>query len=329
MPPRPVDFDIPSVQALLLSKEQGRKYLLSSILGSGMYGVVYTAVNVKGEKVAIKMSANLHPEEGITISSLREIATMGSILPHPNVLELLDFVVCPQACFMVTELCQTDLEKHVRKLQDSGACTMPSDDLHSFTHQLLSAISVMHEYGVMHRDLKPSNILLNGGGKTLKVADFGMSRVFGTVIPRDFTAGVTTYTYRAPEVFLGSIRSDDGLLQGTMYNHAVDMWAAGLVIIYMINLETVLNVPESVCLMKIFEVLGKPTEENWPGVTSYPNYVFDFTKPDSAYTPGTAERFILNPVDSRLKDLICRMVVLNPDKRIYACQAEPLARRLV
>ena len=50
-----------------------------------------------------------------------------------------------------------------------------------------SATCVGTVYRIIHRDLKPQNILINVGQTVIKLADFGLARVFG--IP------VRTYTH--------------------------------------------------------------------------------------------------------------------------------------
>ena len=46
---------------------------------------------------------------------------------------------------------------------------------------ILSAINAAHEQGIVHRDLKPANVFLaaKSSGDTIKVLDFGISRVQG------------------------------------------------------------------------------------------------------------------------------------------------------
>lgn len=36
----------------------------------------------------------------------------------------------------------------------------------------------MHKHGVAHRDLKPQNLLCTPDGMTIKIADFGLSKMF-------------------------------------------------------------------------------------------------------------------------------------------------------
>ena len=52
----------------------------------------------------------------------------------------------------------------------------PIDEIVRLMTQLLAALSVAHESGVVHRDLKPANMFLPQDG-SLKVVDFGIAHV--------------------------------------------------------------------------------------------------------------------------------------------------------
>lgn len=43
--------------------------------------------------------------------------------------------------------------------------------------QVCQALDYAHDEQIIHRDIKPSNIFLQADGKTVKVGDFGISRV--------------------------------------------------------------------------------------------------------------------------------------------------------
>ena len=58
----------------------------------------------------------------------------------------------------------------------------------------------------------------------LKIADFGLSRVF-TMPIRPYTSDVVTLWYRAPELLLGS----------TEYTTPIDIWSIGCILGEMIN----------------------------------------------------------------------------------------------
>jgi serine/threonine protein kinase len=84
-------------------------------------------------------------------------------------------------------------------------------------HQILNGIAFLHSKRVLHRDLKPQNILVNHRGE-VKLADFGLSRLYGTPI-KPYTPKVVTLWYRAPEILLGCEE----------YSTGVDIWAAGCI----------------------------------------------------------------------------------------------------
>ena len=60
-------------------------------------------------------------------------------------------------------------------------------------------------------------MLINSDG-LLKIADFGLARVFSIPI-RPYTKEVLTLWYRAPEILLGCIE----------YTTAVDIWSVGCI----------------------------------------------------------------------------------------------------
>jgi CTD kinase subunit alpha len=94
--------------------------------------------------------------------------------------------------------------------------TFTLGNLKSLNHQMLSGLAYLHDQGILHRDLKGSNILLNASGE-LKLADFGLARLYSKKRKADYTNRVITLWYRGPELLLGE----------TSYGAEVDMWSAG------------------------------------------------------------------------------------------------------
>lgn len=68
----------------------------------------------------------------------------------------------------------------------------------------------------IHYDALGSNLLINKKGQ-LKIADFGLARVFQKNSAHDYTNRVITLWYRPPELLLGA----------TAYGPAVDIWSGG------------------------------------------------------------------------------------------------------
>ncbi|RXM91551.1 Cyclin-dependent kinase 7 [Acipenser ruthenus] len=168
----------------------------------------------------------------------------------------------------------------------------------------LQGLEYMHHHWVLHRDLKPNNLLLDENG-VLKLADFGLAKAFGSP-NRVYTHQVVTRWYRAPELLFGA----------RMYGVGVDMWAVGCILA-----ELLLRVPflpgdsDLDQLTKIFEALGTPTEEQWPDMTSLPDYV------SFKMFPGTPLEHIFSAAGDDLLELLQGLFTYNPCTRLTASQA--------
>jgi serine/threonine protein kinase len=94
--------------------------------------------------------------------------------------------------------------------------------------QLLEGLLHLEKNGVLHRDLKPANILLNKHG-VLKIIDFGIARYAASQIKPDkqqYTPRVTTPLYQSPEMFF----------REKIYDHKIDVWAAGCILFELLTL---------------------------------------------------------------------------------------------
>ncbi|CAN1312279.1 Cyclin-dependent kinase D-3 [Linum perenne] len=82
---------------------------------------------------------------------------------------------------------ETDLEAVIR---DRNIFLSPAD-IKSYFQMTLKGLAVCHKKWVLHRDMKPNNLLIGSNGQ-LKLADFGLARVFGSP-DRKFTHQVCSF----------------------------------------------------------------------------------------------------------------------------------------
>jgi cell cycle related kinase len=94
----------------------------------------------------------------------------------------------------------------------------------SYLLMLMKGVAHCHQNSIMHRDLKPANLLLSSSGH-LKLADFGLARVFSNEKGRLYSHQVATRWYRAPELLYGAREYDAG----------VDLWAVGCIFGELLN----------------------------------------------------------------------------------------------
>lgn len=161
-----------------------------------------------------------------------------------------------------------------------------------YLKQMLDGILYCHSNRVIHRDLKPQNLLIDSNGN-LKIADFGLARSFTVPLP-SLTHEVVTLWYRPPEIIMGQ----------KIYTPSIDIWSIGCIFAEMITRKPLFPADSEIeMLFKIFNLLGTPDEEVWPGVTHLPNY-----KPTFPQFRGTGmDDIVQNDTQKQLLGLMLRM----------------------
>ncbi|KAL9113372.1 MAG: hypothetical protein Q9227_002413 [Pyrenula ochraceoflavens] len=271
-------------------------------LGEGTYATVFKGRNRQtGELVALK-EIHLDSEEGTPSTAIREISLMKE-LKHENIVSLHDVIHTENKLMLVFEFMDKDLKRYMDTRGERGQ--LDPVTIKSFMHQLLRGISFCHENRVLHRDLKPQNLLINSKGQ-LKLADFGLARAFGIPV-NTFSNEVVTLWYRAPDVLLGS----------RTYNTSIDIWSAGCIMAEMYTGRPLFpGTRNDDQLIKIFRLMGTPSERTWPGISQLPEYNPNF---QSFATQNL--QMIVPQIDPLGLDLLQRMLQLRPDHRCSANEA--------
>lgn len=273
-------------------------------IGEGTYGVVFKGRSKKtGEIVAMKKIRLESEEEGVPSTAIREISLLKE-LQHPNIVHLQDVIMQEGRLYLIFEFLTMDLKKYLDSIP-SGEM-MDKNLVKSYTYQMLQAILFCHQRRVLHRDLKPQNLLINKHG-SIKIADFGLARAFGIPV-RVYTHEVVTLWYRAPEILLGANK----------YSCPVDIWSIGCIFAEMANKRPLFQGDSEIDqLFRIFRVLCTPTDDLWPGVSQLPDFKATFP----AWTTKSLDSQMDGHLDSLGLDLLDKMLVYDPVKRISAKQA--------
>lgn len=168
---------------------------LDGILGTGAYGVVYSAVDIYTNiRYAVKTLSKFNPD-GTPLDQrqmafqTREIRLHWDASAHPNVVSMLKIIDGPDCIFVVLEYCpEGDLFYNIT---ECGQYVGKDDLAKSVFLQILDAVEYCHSRRIYHRDLKPENILVTAQGETVKLADFGLAT--SSERSEDYGCGSTFY----------------------------------------------------------------------------------------------------------------------------------------
>ncbi|KAK4519378.1 uncharacterized protein ATC70_009613 [Mucor velutinosus] len=270
------------------------KYVKDAKVGEGTYAVVYSGTSVQtGRKVAIKKIKMGQFKDGLDLTAIREVKYLQE-LRHPNVIELIDVFSHKTNLNLVLEYLDSDLEQVIK---DKSILFMPAD-IKSWMLMMLRGLDHCHRHFVLHRDMKPNNLLLTSGG-VLKIADFGLARDWGDP-GKQMTSQVVTRWYRSPELLFGAKE----------YSYAVDIWAVGCIFAeLMLRTPYVAGDTDIDQLTKIFHALGTPSDADWPGMSSLPDYI------QFKSFPKVPLRQYFTAAGTDALSLLEQMLVFDPNKR--------------
>jgi serine/threonine-protein kinase len=159
-------------------------------------GTVYAAHDsILGRLVAIKVFAGDLDIPDARERFVRE-ARSAAALTHPHIVAVHDFGDHESQPYIVMEYVKGETLAEVirRKAPVSQAEKL------RWIEELAQAVGYAHRMSVIHRDIKPANLMIDKSGR-LKVLDFGIARMLGTVSHTRDTIG--TPGYMAPEQILG------------------------------------------------------------------------------------------------------------------------------
>ncbi len=198
-------------------------YTIRRRLGRGGMGTVYEAEDADGRPLAVKTLATyLSDDAGLRRRFEAEIEALKG-LRHPGIVRLMAFGEEDGLPFFAMELVPG---RSLEDLLKSGRRFSWRETI-ATAAAITRALKAAHDQGIVHRDLKPANLLfadesaIDGG---VKLADFGIARLFGETGHTQAGTVVGTAEYMAPEQATGAV-----------IDHRADLYALGLVMYAMLT----------------------------------------------------------------------------------------------
>ncbi|KAG7661866.1 YAK1 [[Candida] subhashii] len=227
----------------ILGTEEGRKYMVLDLLGSGTFGQVVKCQNLTNQTVcAVKVIKSKPAYMNQSLTEVRLLEFLNSNSDGKNFIRLLDTFMHKEHLCLVFELLASNLYELIKQNQFQG---LNMKLVKLLTKQLLEAMAQLKNFQMIHCDLKPENILLVQPDKpNIKVIDFGSAcftrQTIYTYIQSRF--------YRSPEVILG-----------LPYTESIDMWSLGCIVGELfLGLPMFPGTSEYNQIWKIVDMLGMP-----------------------------------------------------------------------
>lgn len=314
------------------------RYEVTDTQGKGVFSSVVrardrrAAADEPGE-VAIKIIRNnetMHKAAVTEVTILRKVAGADPE-NRRHCIRLLRTFEHRDHTMMVFEAMQMNLREVIKKFGRNVGVNIAA--VHAYAQQMLVALKHLKNCGVLHADIKPDNILANQRLNQIKLCDFGSAMFDGD---NELTPYLVSRFYRAPEVVLG-----------LPYSHPMDLWSIGCCLYELFTGKIAFPGRSNNEMLKHFVELKGPVPKKMVKKALFREKHFDddgmllvveedpVTKqPRSRLVRDTAPvkdlptllgaRALAEPARRRvmhLADLLDKMFVLDPDKRITASEA--------
>jgi serine/threonine protein kinase len=178
------------------------------LIGSGTFGDIYRALDIKSNKTIVikKISKRLSEPFNPLQPNPRLIAEK-TILREVSILSHLRYV-CPNGVLCYLDFMEDDddfyiITEYLGNYITLKELTHNNKDYHKIIipviFNLLNSLETIHRVGVAHRDIKPENIMVNPQTSEIKYIDFGLACSMNDCYIQSSQPIGTPY-YTAPEI---------------------------------------------------------------------------------------------------------------------------------
>ena len=148
----------------------GRQRILSRLYTGDLSSVYLAQSEDTGERMAFKVLRHVPDAGGGRLFDrfLQEYEVIARV-QHPNVVRIFDLGIADDHAYLAMEyLGAGSLADRLNRALEPGLAV-------DYARQIGSALSAIHEAGILHRDLKPANIMFREEG-SLALIDFGLAK---------------------------------------------------------------------------------------------------------------------------------------------------------
>ena len=258
-----------------------KKYKILSKLGSGSFGKVFLAQNKFTKEKVAMKEIKKANKDLLSDGEIKDEINILKSLDHPDIVRIIESFNTKDSYVLVTEYCEGG------ELYDQVRNQLSETQIAVIFKQLLSGLAYLHSHNIVHRDLKLENILIQEIEKSKTTGE----DLFNIKII-DFGTARIFNNSKKPQSIVGSSYYIAPEVLNQKYGKECDLWSVG-VILYMFIVG---HAPFDGCDDE--EITGNITK----GV---------YRKDDKRWKKASKE----------VKDLIQKLLIYNPKKRLTAIQA--------
>lgn len=223
------------------------RYEITELIGVGGMANVYRGRDIMENRiVAVKILKSEYSENEEFVRRFRNESKAIAVLSHPNIVKIYDVGYENNMQYIVMEYIDGITLKEY--IEQQGMLKW-RDCVH-FTIQILRALQLAHDRGIVHRDIKPQNVMLLSDG-SIKVMDFGIARFSREVENTDSEKTMGSVHYVSPEQ-----------ASGTRTDERSDIYSVGVMMYEMLTGRKPFNgdTPVSVALKHMHDAPVPPTQ---------------------------------------------------------------------
>ncbi|XP_077241069.1 protein kinase superfamily protein [Tasmannia lanceolata] len=311
------------------------RYEVIAAHGKGVFSTVVRAKDLKAgkadpEEVAIKIIRNNETMYKAGLEELIILKKLAGADPEDKrhcVRFLSSFKYRNHLC-LVFESLHMNLREVLKKFGRNIGLKLTA--VRAYAKQLFIALKHLRNCGVLHCDIKPDNMLVNEAKNVLKLCDFGNAMFAGK---NEITPYLVSRFYRAPEIILG-----------LAYDHPMDIWSIGCCLYELYSGKVLFPGPSNNDMLRLHMELKGSFPKKMLRKGAFTDQHFDqdlnfHATEEDPVTKKTVKRLLLNikPKDiaslitsapgedpkmlANFKDLLERVFVLDPEKRMTVSQA--------
>ncbi|KAF5794123.1 putative protein kinase CMGC-DYRK-PRP4 family [Helianthus annuus] len=310
------------------------RYEVIAAHGKGVFSTVVRAKDLKAgsndpEEVAIKIIRN---NDKMYKAGLEELVILKKLVgadleDRRHCVRFLSSFKYRNHLCLVFESLHMNLREVLKKFGRNIGLKLTA--VRAYGKQLFIALKHLRNCGVLHTDIKPDNMLVNDAKNVLKLCDFGNAMFAGK---NEITPYLVSRFYRAPEIILG-----------LTYDHPVDMWSVGCCLFELytgkvlfpgatnndmlrLHMELKGSFPKKMLRKGAFTELHFDQDLNFVAIEEDPvtkktvKRLVNMKAKDIGSivtgSPGEDPKMLAN-----FKDLLEKIFILDPDKRLTVQQA--------